>query len=80
MSNYYMIRVNQNDDLMRINKLYALEEMLSEDNRGEIRNVIASIDAVTAFLCNQEIVGELEEKGYELIPQEKTKMIEGNHA
>ncbi|GEM_PF-4892811 len=72
MTEEYMIRVQETDDLVRINKLYQLEELLSKGEKGELKNVIASIDAVTAFLYDPGLVDELEQQGYELIPQEKS--------
>ena len=72
MNGYCMIRVQETDDLARINRLYRLEEILSKEERGQLRHVITAIGAVSAFLYDSRLVEELEEQGYELIPQEKS--------
>lgn len=74
--NYYRIQVNEEDDLKRINKLYRLEELLGNDERSELRYIIAPVNSITAILYDKQLVEELKEQGYELIQQQRTKMIE----
>ena len=67
----YLIRVREQDENVRTLRFGELEELLSRDERAEIKHVINPISAVTAFLYGPEIEAELKENGYELIPQEK---------
>ena len=74
--NFYMIRINEEDELLRADKLGELEELINSDHRAQLKQVIEPISAVSAFLYDLDLVQELEDQGYELIPQPRPKMIE----
>ncbi len=76
IENFYMIRVREDDELLRASKLNELELILEGDARAKIEHVIMPISAVVAFLYDAGLVEELERSGYELLPQKNVKMIE----
>jgi len=76
IGNLYIIRVMEDDVLLRADKLVELEETLNKDARARLEHIIGPISAAIAFLYDQQLVNELEKRGYELIPQQRTKMIE----
>jgi len=72
----YIIRVKEDDRLLRANKLGELEQLLNDDERAKLEHIIEPISAAIAFLYDAELISELEENGYELLQQQRTKMIE----
>lgn len=76
IENFYLIRVREDDELLRANKLGELENILNGDERAKVEYVIKPISAVVAFLYDKELVDELKNRGYELLPQKNIKMIE----
>lgn len=78
IENFYLIRVRENDELLRESRLSELENILNGDERAKVEHVIKPISAVVAFLYDKSLVVELENRGYELLPQKIVKMIEGD--
>lgn len=76
IENFYMIRVKEDDELLRESRLGELENILNDDERAKVEYVIKPISAVIAFLYDAELVVELKNRGYELLPQKNVKMIE----
>ncbi len=78
IENFYIIRVREDDELLRGNRLGELENILNGDERAKVEHVIKPISAVVAFLYDKSLVDELENRGYELLPQKNVKMIEAD--
>ncbi len=77
IANFYLIRVRKDEDeSLKAGRLDELERILEGDERAKIEHVIRPISAVAAFLYDAGLVAELENKGYELLPQKNVKMIE----
>ena len=76
IDNLYIIRIPEEDELLRTNNLVQLEQLLHNDERARLEHIIEPIAIAIAFLYDPELINELEEKGYELLPQQRTKMIE----
>ncbi len=73
---FYIIRVREDDELLRADRLGELERILAGDDRVRVEHIIRPISAVIAFLYDKGLVAELENVGYELLPQKSVKMIE----
>lgn len=77
IEDFYLIRVRKDEDeSLKAGRLDELERILEGDERARIKRVIRPISAVAAFLYDAGLVAELENKGYELLPQKNVKMIE----
>ena len=74
----YIIRVGEEEDLMRINRMGELENILRKDDRAQLEHLIEPIGAAIAFIYDENLVRDLEAAGYEMLPQRKVKMIEEN--
>lgn len=72
----YIIRVKEEEDLMRINRMGELENILRKDDRAQLERLIEPIGAAIAFIYDKKLVNDLETAGYEMLPQRKVKMIE----
>lgn len=72
----YIIRVREDDEILRANKLGELEQLLNEDERARLEYVIHPISAAIAFIYDKGLVEKLENDGYELLPQQRVRMIE----
>jgi hypothetical protein len=73
--NRYIIRVHDDDELIRASKLNQLEILLDEE-RAKLEHVIVPISGVIAVIYDAKLVDELKSEGYELIHQPKTQMLE----
>ena len=71
IENFYMIRVIEKDEMLRIKQLAELEEILISDERAKLERVIQPISAAIAFLYDDSLADELQCRGYELLPQQK---------
>lgn len=77
IENFYLIRVKGDDESLKASGLVELENILNGDERAKVEYVIKPISAVIAFLYDSGLVAELQNRGYELLPQRMARMIEG---
>ena len=75
IENLYIIRV-RDDESMRAERLGELEQVLKNSRMARLEYVISPIAAAIAFIYDPELVKSLEDSGYELLPQQRVKMIE----
>lgn len=71
----YIIRVREDDEVVRIDKLNELENMLNAGDGAKLERVILPICAVVAFLYDSSLIEKLKKGEYELLPQKMEKMI-----